>query len=90
MCGGQCLVEQETWGESGIGPRAHSGGGSQFVQVTPLTQPAVKITASNIPPFTSDEFLVTVVPAWKVVSHIRKILSGCKSPLLRHVVSHRR
>ncbi|TWW59242.1 Transposon TX1 uncharacterized 82 kDa protein ORF 1 [Takifugu flavidus] len=38
-----------------------------------------------------DEFLVRELSRHgKVVSPIRKMLSGCKSPLLRHVVSHRR
>ncbi|TWW54587.1 Transposon TX1 uncharacterized 149 kDa protein ORF 2, partial [Takifugu flavidus] len=48
-------------------------------------------TLSNVPPFISDEFLVRELSRHgKVVSPIRKMLSGCKSPLLRHVVSHRR
>ncbi|TWW75349.1 Transposon TX1 uncharacterized 82 kDa protein ORF 1 [Takifugu flavidus] len=65
--------------------------GGQFVQVTPLTQPAARITLSNVLPFISDEFLVRELSRHgKVVSPIRKMLSGCKSPLLRHVVSHRR
>ncbi|TWW53872.1 Transposon TX1 uncharacterized 82 kDa protein ORF 1, partial [Takifugu flavidus] len=65
--------------------------GGQFVQVTPLTQPAPRITLSNVPPFISDEFLVRELSRHgKVVSPIPKMLSGCKSPLLRHVVSHRR
>ncbi|TWW74406.1 Transposon TX1 uncharacterized 82 kDa protein ORF 1 [Takifugu flavidus] len=65
--------------------------GGQFVQVTPLTQPAARITLSNVPPFISDEFLVRELSRHgKVVSPIRKMLSGCKSPLLRHVMSHRR
>ncbi|XP_056887123.1 ribosome-binding protein 1-like [Takifugu flavidus] len=65
--------------------------GGQFIQVTPLTQPAARITLSNVPPFISDEFLVRELSRHgKVVSPIRKMLSGCKSPLLRHVVSHRR
>ncbi|TWW61012.1 Transposon TX1 uncharacterized 82 kDa protein ORF 1 [Takifugu flavidus] len=65
--------------------------GGQFVQVTLLTQPAARITLSNVPPFISDEFLVRELSRHgKVVSPIRKMLSGCKSPLLRHVVSHRR
>lgn len=29
-----------------------------FVQVTPLMQPAARITLSNVPPFISDEFLI--------------------------------
>lgn len=44
---------------------------------------------SNVPPFISDDFLVRELSRHgKVVSPIRKLLSGCKSPLLRHVVSH--
>ncbi|TWW59244.1 hypothetical protein D4764_06G0007740 [Takifugu flavidus] len=48
----------------------------QFVQVTPLTQPAARITLSNVPPFISDEFLVRELSRHgKVVSPIRKMLS---------------
>ena len=62
-----------------------------FEPVTPLTLPATKITLSNVPPFISDDFLIKELSRHgKVVSPIRKVLSGCKSPLLRHVVSHRR
>jgi len=62
-----------------------------FLQVSPLTQPATKIILSNVPPFVSDEFLVRELSRHgKVVSPVKKILSGCKSPLLKHVVSHRR
>ncbi|TWW68516.1 hypothetical protein D4764_19G0003140 [Takifugu flavidus] len=51
--------------------------GGQFVQVTPLTQPAARITLSNVPPFISDEFLVRELSRHgKVVSPIRKMLSG--------------
>ncbi|TWW81192.1 hypothetical protein D4764_01G0010070 [Takifugu flavidus] len=35
--------------------------GGQFVQVTPLTQPAARIILSNVPPFISDEFLVHMI-----------------------------
>ncbi|TWW73338.1 Transposon TX1 uncharacterized 82 kDa protein ORF 1 [Takifugu flavidus] len=63
----------------------------EFVQVTPLTQPAAWITLSNVPPFISDEFLAKELSRHgKLVSQIRKLLSGYRSPLLRHVVSHRR
>ncbi|KAE8280196.1 Transposon TX1 uncharacterized 82 kDa protein ORF 1 [Larimichthys crocea] len=56
-----------------------------------MTQPARKITLSNVPPFISDDFLTRELSRHgKVVSPIRKVLSGCKSPLLRHVMSHRR
>ena len=62
-----------------------------FEAVQPLSQPAARITLSNVPPFISDDFLLRELSRHgKVVSPIRKLLSGCKSPLLRHVVSHRR
>ncbi|TWW53276.1 hypothetical protein D4764_0280450 [Takifugu flavidus] len=56
-----------------------------------VEQPAARITLSNVPLFISDEFLVWELSRHgKVVSPIRKMLSGWKSPLLRHVVSHHR
>uniref|UniRef100_H3C3A8 CCHC-type domain-containing protein n=1 Tax=Tetraodon nigroviridis TaxID=99883 RepID=H3C3A8_TETNG len=59
--------------------------------VLPLTQPATRITLSNVPPFISDIYLInTLWRATAVLSPMKKILSGCKSPLLKHVVSHRR
>ncbi|KAL6112674.1 uncharacterized protein ACO6RY_11126 [Pungitius sinensis] len=62
-----------------------------FVQVMPLTQPATKVVLSNVPPFITDEFLSRELSRHgKVVSPIKKILSGCRSQLLKHVVSHRR
>ena len=62
-----------------------------FVSVLPLTTPAKKVTISNIPPFISDELLIRELSRHgKLVSPIRKLPSGCKSPLLKHVVSHRR
>ncbi|TWW67244.1 hypothetical protein D4764_02G0002850 [Takifugu flavidus] len=65
--------------------------GGQFVQETPLTQPAAQFTLSNVPPFISDEFLERELSRHgKLVSPIKKLLSGCRSPLLRHIVSHRR
>ena len=65
-----------------------------FEPVLPLTQPATRIKLSklsNVPPFISDEFMIKELSRHgKVVSPIRKVLLGCKSPLLRHLVSHRR
>ena len=62
-----------------------------FVSVSPLTTPAARITISNIPPFIGAEVLVRELSRHgKIMSPIRKLPSGCKSPLLRHVVSHRR
>ena len=62
-----------------------------FVAVSPLTTPAKQITISNIPPFISDDVLIRELTRHgKIVSKIRKLPSGCRSPLLKHVVSHRR
>ena len=58
-----------------------------FVSVSPLTTPAAKVTISNIPPFIGDELLIRELSRHgKVVSAIRKLPSGFKSPLMRHVV----
>ena len=58
-----------------------------FVQVVPLT----RVILSNVPPFITDEFLSRELSRHgKVVSPIKKIMSGCRSQLLKHVVSHRR
>ncbi|KAM3835935.1 ceramide synthase 2-like [Diretmus argenteus] len=62
-----------------------------FVQVLPLAQPSTRVVLSNVPPFITDEFLSRELSRHgKIVSPIKKILSGCKPPLLKHVVSHRR
>jgi hypothetical protein len=61
-----------------------------FVQVLPLILPATRITLSNVPPFITDEFLSRELSRHgKIVSPMKKILSGFKSPLMKHV-SHRR
>ncbi|TWW74498.1 hypothetical protein D4764_14G0005010 [Takifugu flavidus] len=63
--------------------------GGQFVQVTPLTQPAARITLSNVPLFISDEFLVKELSRHgKVVSPIRKMLLG-SPPAPRPVLAAR-
>lgn len=62
-----------------------------FELVLPLTQPTKKITLSNVPPFISDDFLNNKLSRHgKVVSPMKKVLSGCKLPLLKYVGSHRR
>ncbi|XP_077940848.1 uncharacterized protein LOC144384627 [Gasterosteus aculeatus] len=62
-----------------------------LVPVLPLSTPAVRVTVSNVPPFIGDEALVKELSKHgKVVSPVKKVSSGCKSPLLRHVVSHKR
>ncbi|TWW64217.1 hypothetical protein D4764_03G0012250 [Takifugu flavidus] len=63
----------------------HRGGG--VVQVTPLTQPAARITLSNVPPCVSDEFLARELSRHgKLVSPIRKLLSGAEEFNYRFVV----
>ena len=62
-----------------------------FVSVLPLATPAVKVTLSNVPPFIRDETLIRELSRHgKIMSNLNKVSSGCRSPLLRHVVSHRR
>ena len=62
-----------------------------FVSVSPLTTPVVRVTISNISPFIGDELLIRELSRHgKVVSAIRKLPSGFKSPLMRHVVGYRR
>lgn len=62
-----------------------------FTPVLPLSMPSKKVLLSNVPPFVSDETLVRIMSRYgKIVSPIKMISSGCKSPLLKHVVSFRR
>ena len=62
-----------------------------FVSVSPLTTPAARVTISNVPPFIGDEPLIRELSKHgKIVSAIRKLPSGFKSPLMRHVVGYRR
>ncbi|KAL6113787.1 uncharacterized protein ACO6RY_04695 [Pungitius sinensis] len=62
-----------------------------LVPELPLAEPAVRVTVSNVPPFVPDDALLgELVKHGTVVSQMRKVSSGCRSPLLRHVVSHRR
>uniref|UniRef100_G3NB31 CCHC-type domain-containing protein n=1 Tax=Gasterosteus aculeatus TaxID=69293 RepID=G3NB31_GASAC len=49
------------------------------------------VTVANVPPFVPDGVLLEeLVKHGKVVSPLKNLSSGCKSPLMRHVVSHRR
>lgn len=62
-----------------------------FVQVTPLYAPTVKITVSNVPPFIPDEALEReLVRFGKFASGFKTITLGCKHPSLKHVTSFRR
>lgn len=60
-------------------------------QVLPLSLPSKKVVISNVPPFLPNDLLERELSRHgKLVSPITKISLGCKSPLLRHVVSFRR
>lgn len=62
-----------------------------FTPVIPLVLPAKNIIFSNVPPLIKDELLITELSRHgKIVSQMRKVPLGCKSPLLKHVVSFRR
>lgn len=62
-----------------------------LVSVVPLIQPAKRIILSNVPPFIKDELLTAELSRHgKIMSQMKKIPLGCKSPLLRHVVCFRR
>lgn len=62
-----------------------------FTPIMPLLQPAKKVILSNVPPFIKDELLLAELSRHgKVVSQMKKIPFGCKSPLLKHVVCFRR
>ena len=62
-----------------------------YVSGSPLSTPAARVTISNIPPFIGDEVLIRELSRHgKIVSAIRKLPSGFKSPLMKHVVGYRR
>lgn len=62
-----------------------------FVPVVPLSTPSKRITLSNVPPFIKDEELMRELSRFgKIVSPIKKVTAGCRSPLLSHLVSFRR
>ncbi|KAI3368386.1 hypothetical protein L3Q82_008089 [Scortum barcoo] len=62
-----------------------------FTPVHPLVNPARKITISNVPPFIRNEVLAKELSRFgQLVSPIKMLSLGSKSPLLKHVVCHRR
>ncbi|KAL0150933.1 hypothetical protein M9458_053852, partial [Cirrhinus mrigala] len=64
---------------------------NELTPVLPLSSPSRKIVISNVPPFVSDDCIAKELSSFsKLVSPFRKIALGCKSPLLKHVVSFRR
>ncbi|KAK3573356.1 hypothetical protein QTP86_024129 [Hemibagrus guttatus] len=55
------------------------------------SSPAKKVMLSNVPPFISDEAIGKELSRYgRMVSPIKKIPLGCKSPLVKHLVSFRR
>ncbi|KAK3551835.1 hypothetical protein QTP70_029411, partial [Hemibagrus guttatus] len=63
----------------------------QLLLVSPLSSPAKKVMLSNVPPFISDEAIGKELSRYgRMVSPIKKIPLGCKSPLVKHLVSFRR
>ncbi|KAI2656615.1 Transposon TX1 uncharacterized 82 kDa protein [Labeo rohita] len=64
---------------------------SAFVPVLPLSLPSKKVILSNVPPFIKNDVLAQMLERYgKLISPIKMIQIGCKSPLLKHVVSFRR
>ena len=62
-----------------------------FVQVVPLVNPAKKIILSKVPSLISNEiFKRELVRHGQLMSPVKLIPLGCKSPHLKHVVSFRR
>ncbi|XP_051775232.1 uncharacterized protein LOC127525935 [Erpetoichthys calabaricus] len=62
-----------------------------FVQVSPLAVPSRRVTISNAPPFLKNETIAKELERHgRLVSKIRYIPLGCKSPDLKHVLSFRR
>ncbi|KAK3572271.1 hypothetical protein QTP86_029688 [Hemibagrus guttatus] len=64
---------------------------NETILVSPLSSPAKKVMLSNVPPFIPDEAIGKELSRYgRMVSPIKKIPLGCKSPLVKHLVSFRR
>ncbi len=62
-----------------------------FVLVLPLSTPSRKVTLSNVPPFIRNETLAGMLSRYgKLISPLKMIPIGVKSPQLKHVMSFRR
>lgn len=61
--------------------------GGRLKAVLPLTQPATKVTFSNVPPIIAFKFLCRELSRQNLLYSEE---GGCKSPLLKHVVSNHR
>ncbi|KAK3510268.1 hypothetical protein QTP70_032587 [Hemibagrus guttatus] len=66
-------------------------GNNEMILVSPLSSPDKKVMLCNVPPFISDEAIGKELSQYgRLVSPIKKIPLGCKSPLVKHLVSFRR
>ncbi|KAK3529635.1 hypothetical protein QTP70_032509 [Hemibagrus guttatus] len=64
---------------------------NELKQVSPLSSPAKKVILSNVPPFISDKAITNELSRYgRLVSPIKRIPLGCKSSLIKHLVSFRR
>ncbi|KAK3537054.1 hypothetical protein QTP70_000286 [Hemibagrus guttatus] len=64
---------------------------NETILVSPLSSPDKKVMLCNVPPFISDEAIGKELSRYgRMVSPIKKIPLGCKSPLVRHWVCFRR
>ncbi|KAK3550483.1 hypothetical protein QTP86_030724 [Hemibagrus guttatus] len=64
---------------------------NEMILVSPLSSPDKKVMLCNVPPFISDEAIGKELSRYgRMVSPIKKIPLGCKSPLVKHWVSFRR
>lgn len=62
-----------------------------FTSVLLLSTPSKKVTLSYVPPFIKNNVLAKALLRYgKLVSPTMMIQIGCRSPLLKHVVSFRR
>lgn len=62
-----------------------------FITVSPLVAPTVKVTISNMPPFNqSNEIERELLRNGKLASAIKTVPLGCKHEALKHVMSFRR
>lgn len=65
--------------------------GGIFTLVLPLSTPSKKVMLSNVPPFIKNETLAAMLARYgKLVSPVKMIPIGSKSPHLKHVMSFRR
>ncbi|KAK3574023.1 hypothetical protein QTP86_034743 [Hemibagrus guttatus] len=63
-------------------------GNNETILVSPLSSPAKKVMLSNVPPFISDEAISKELSRYgRMVSPIKKIPLGCKSPLTLSVLN---